>query len=185
MFKRLFSQHNQPKCEQKPIAEPQAQAEPDFYSQVTQYAAQSKQAIDATITAHKEQLDHKYKEDLALKERLSQFARSKKLDEALLALWDEIKFYPSWTKREDWVKYNRLGVDTCEKEETIIRDDKLVRLSFSIAMQTYELVMRDSGIADFTLLEQGEAVFGITATYEIGPLLGYYKCSEITCLKNK
>jgi hypothetical protein len=185
MFKRLFGRHNQPKNEENSIAKPQAQTKPDFFAEVTQYAAQSKDEIDATITAHKEQLDRQYQEDLALKDRLSQFARSNKLDEALLALWEEIEFYPSWAKLKDWAKHNKLGVDTCEKEETIIGDDETVRLSFSLGMQRYELIKLGSFDATITLLENGEAVFGISADYETGPLCGYYKCSGITCLKNK
>ena len=33
-----------------------------------------------------------------LKEQLSQFARMNELDEALIALWEEIECYPTWSK---------------------------------------------------------------------------------------
>ena len=77
-----------------------------------QQVASEKVRTDAAVAAARQQyeleLEKRYSDDVKLKGRLTELARANGLDKALIVLWEEIRYYPAWSKRDDWDKSNTL-----------------------------------------------------------------------------
>lgn len=142
---------------------------------------------------YKRELDVRFSEDLALKESLSKFARANELDKALIALWEEIEHYPSWSRssKEDFAKWNTLLHLTGISGETV-KDVRSVE--FTHGSQLFKLTARSwRGIesepyADFALLEDSDEVFAISCSSEscsaeYGDYGTDYRCLSISAFK--
>ena len=86
-----------------------AQTRPEI-NQFLQKLVSDKAHIDETaITAvqqHEQELEQRFIDDakyVKLKEQLSQFTRMNDLDKALIALWKEIKYYPTRSSQDDLI----------------------------------------------------------------------------------
>ncbi len=82
------------------------------------------EAIITAVQQHELELEQQFAGDVKhvkLKEQLSQFARMNELDEALIALWEEIEHYPTRSGEVDfdnWNKLNLTGIGGSSEEDT-------------------------------------------------------------------
>ena len=123
--------------------------------------------VDRATQTLERQLENRFSEDLGLKERLSRFAREHELDQALIAVWEEIKYYPSWVKREDFDKWNKLRLTDIEGSD----EGEWNSVSFSHNGRRYSLSRKKwqgmaGTCADFSLKENGVEVFGISCSVD-------------------
>ena len=94
-----------------PEVTPTPRTEEDtFLTEITRAKAALESAASSAGAEQARELDAKFGADIALKEQLSKFALESGLDDALIALWDEVKYYPSWSQREDFTKWNKLAL---------------------------------------------------------------------------
>ena len=147
--------------------------------QARQEGNQYRSAIEAQV-----------KDNEALKARVSQFAKDNGLDVALAQLWDEMRCYPAWSKRADFVLWNKLKVtDVGESESTAVDiDNKTIWFHYEGVKYTVK-TRRWSGMEsepyqDFTLYENDEEVFGVS-TSVVSDYVTYYSPTGVTSLKRK
>ena len=88
----------------QPVSPSPEQTQPEidpFLQQVVSDKAHIDEAIITAVQQHELELEQQFAGDVKhvkLKEQLSQFARMNELDEALIALWEEIECYPTRSK---------------------------------------------------------------------------------------
>lgn len=123
--------------------------------------------------------------------RLSEFAKKQELDQALMALWEEIKHYPARAKQKDGNRaWNRLGVEKVGGSE----DGQKTTVAFSYAAHQYAIssTVRDQKfffpgdeelVTDFDLLEDGKEVFAISCSKEFDELETSNKCLSVNAFK--
>ncbi|MFZ3066339.1 MAG: hypothetical protein WA277_13780 [Nitrospirota bacterium] len=70
-----------------------------------------------------------------------ELARELELDKKLCEIYEEIKHYPSWSGRDDWLKYRHYEIDD-PKEEKIEHEH---HIQFDLGNKHYELVYTDKG----------------------------------------
>ena len=156
-----------------------------FLNAVAAKKARSDAVVAAATQEYKHELDGRFSEDLALKERLSKFARANELDKALIALWEEIRHYPAWSSREDFAKWNKLQLTGVSGET----NNDFRSVEFTHGSQTFKLSERSwSGMeaesyADFSLLENSDEVFAISCSSEYGNYGTDYNCLSISAFK--
>jgi hypothetical protein len=138
-----------------------------------QQIASAKTHRDTTVSAarrqHERELEERFANDIQLKQRLSQFAKDMELDEALIALWEEIKNYPTWATMDDfpkerWNKLHLTGISGTTEGDT-------ESVEFLHGTQHFKVAKRTSGyepelVADFSLWENNEEVFAISCSVQ-------------------
>jgi hypothetical protein len=95
---------------------------------------------NAAESSHRTDMEKRFSGDLAMKERLTKFAKENQIDKALAAVWDAIKYYPTWSKRDDWAKWNTLnlvGVGGGKSD-----DFKKSSVTFNYEGRNFEIVER-------------------------------------------
>ncbi len=135
-----------------------------FLSQITKVRVEAERTVNQLSRQYAQSIEAQVKEDEALKGRLSKFAKENRLDHALIKLWDEVKNYPSWSKRPDFKQYDKLNFDSFG--ESTESDNRLIwfsdgRSKFSIKTRTWS-GMDSENYQDFTLLENDDEVFSIS-----------------------
>lgn len=93
-----------------------AQTRPEINQFLQQLVSDKAHIDEAAITAvqqHEQELEQRFIDDVKyvkLKEQLSQFARMNELDKGLIALWKEIKYYPTRSSQDDFDNWNKLNL---------------------------------------------------------------------------
>ena len=117
----------------------------DHLSKAYQQIDAEVQNLRSALTKHLVELEKALKDasgDVHSKvaERKSQ-ARKLQLDEKLTQLFDEIKYYPSLSKRQDWLSSRLCEIDNPEEEKI----DKETRVRFSLNGRVYRFTYLDEG----------------------------------------
>jgi hypothetical protein len=139
--------------------------------------------------AYKRAIEAQVVDDEKLKARLAKFARDNELDAALTKLWDEIRHYPAWSKRDDWQQWNKLGIESPSEEESADLGTKT--LHFGYEGTRYSIATRDwygmeaTSYKDFQLLENGEEVFAISCEVVHDDPLTWYSPLDVKAFKRR
>lgn len=169
-------------------AAPHSQSDVDpFMQQVASEKAHSDATVSAALQQHERELEEQFADDVRLKERLSQFARTNELDKALIALWEEIKHYPAWSSRGDFEKWNKLHLSGLSgAKENDIESVEFVHGTqrFSVTERTWSGVEGES-YADFSFLEDGNEVFAIGCSVDYGEYGASYRCLNVSAFKKR
>jgi hypothetical protein len=144
-------------------------------------------AIRDARNQHEYELETRFANDVKLKERLSKFARDKKLDSALSDLWKEIRHYPAWSSRDDFEKWNKLhlvGIAGSKEGDT-------ESVEFSHGNQRFKITERrwygteGERYSDMSLFEDSEEVFAISCSIHDEYDVDAYICHGISALKKR
>jgi len=140
-----------------------------FMQQIASEKARIDKNVSPAQLQHERELEERFANDIQLKERLSQLAKHMELDKALIALWEEIKNYPSWSTMDDFAseKWNMLRLSGISG--TTEGDVEFVE--FLHGTEHFKVVKRIRGyerdlFADFSLWENNEEVFAISCSVE-------------------
>lgn len=166
-------------------AGPQSQSDVDpFMQQIASEKARTDATVSAALQQHGRELEERFADDVRLKERLSQFARTNELDEALIALWEEIKYYPAWSSRGDFDKWNKLhlsGISGTKEKDTESVEFMHGTQRFTVTQRTWS----DESYADFSFLEDGDEVFAIGCSVDYEEYGTSYRCLNVSAFKNR
>jgi len=158
-----------------------------FLNEVAVAKRQSEQQIETATRCHERELETRFSDDIQVRERLSQFARQQELDSALVALWKEIKHYPTWAKREDWAKWNKLelvglgGSHDGEVETVWFSDDGH---QYTASVKSWEGIEGNT-YEDLSFLEDGAQVFAIECTVDYSGDDTIYSCHSVSAFKKR
>ncbi len=158
-----------------------------------QKIASDKADIDkATILAvqqHENELEQRFASDMKhvkIMEQLSQFARVNELDEALIALWEEIKNYPEWSRQEDpdkWNKLNLTGISGLNDKDTSTVEFMRGAQQFRISRRVQSGVKET--IAGLSLFEDDKEVFAIDCLITSCDEEAKHICQRINTFKRR
>jgi len=115
-------------------------------------------------SAHKKRIEAQVSDDEKLKARLAKFAKDNQLDTALAQLWDEMRNYPAWAKRDDWQQWNKLGIENPSEDELQDFRNRAIHFSYRgtrYCIHTRQWYGMDTAYMDFVLMESDEEVFAI------------------------
>jgi hypothetical protein len=174
-----------------PVSEAPAQQHDEFLASVEEYAKRKAGEVQSAAEQYEKELEEKYSKDLEKKQRLSEFAQDHQLDRALIAVWEEVKYYPAWSKRDDFQQWNKLDVSDCDGSEEKNDRDDIKKVSFSYGGRKYEITRAERWLfdgdkhADFILSENGGEVFGINTSVEHEEGGVTYRCFDISIFKRK
>jgi hypothetical protein len=68
-------------------------------------------------------------------------ARNLALDEKITTIWEEVKYYPTWSIRDDWLKHRQCEIQDPQGDKR----DKEVDVSFLLNNHRYKLTYHDDG----------------------------------------
>jgi len=68
-------------------------------------------------------------------------ARSLALDQKLTDIWEEVKYYPTWYNRDDWLKHRQCEIDDPQGDTR----EKEIDVSFLLNGHRYKFTYRDDG----------------------------------------
>ena len=170
----------------------------DYLDDLKQYAEITKQEIKKSTDLHKIELDKKFSQDLELKKRLSEFAKDHALDLALIAVWEDMQYYSSQSKKDNFDNVLNVG-EICESEEECKESyqNKIKKISFKWANADFDLTyyQRTYGgwfpgeeveyHALFELFEGGELVFKIEAKIDDSYYCKSFEDASISAFKKK
>ena len=169
-----------------------AQTRPEINQFLQQLASDKAHIDEAVITAvqqHEHELEQRFIDDakyVKLKEQLSQFARMNELDEALIALWKEIRYYPTRSSQDDSDKLNKLnltGIGGSSKGD-------IDSVEFVRGAQRFKVRERTRGEignlnADLSFFEDDDEVFAIDCLVDSGNEGADYICQCISAFKTR
>lgn len=146
---------------EKVEVERNAQAEAETYTKLTQ----------ARVEA-----------DEQLKQRLKKFADDNGLTRMLPDLYEEMRNYPAWSKRDDWATWNTLGLEGVVEEVSDGVDKRDIHFNFegtryTIATRNWS-GFESTTYTDFTLREGDEEMFCVTAEVEYD-MFRYYHPRDV------
>jgi len=155
----------QPAPEPAPEPAPTDPGEP-FLRDVLAAKQWADSEVEKAVRAHERDLETEYSEDMKLKDRLAAFATEQKLDQALIDLWQELKYYPTLDPRAE-IDSTRLKVSNVKGS----RVNDLESITFSYQGHRYTITARDWGgtgevYRDFALHEDGNEVFAINCSLD-------------------
>ena len=181
----------EPKTEKTEPRRLEAPHSDDFLADIQVQAEAKAHEVKRALESHKKELEAKYGEDLELKRYLADFARQHRLDLALISLWEEVRHYPAWSKRQDSGQWNKLGVTDCEGHEGHADREDVGRVSFILSGIRYEVVQTRRRLfegdiqADFALSENGTLVFGINTSVDYNDGGADYSCFDVFAFKER
>lgn len=79
---------------------------------------------------------------VAEKKRL---ARNLALDQKLTEIWEEVKYYPGWCNRDDWLKHRQCEIEDPREEKR----EKELDVSFLLNGKRYKFTYHDDGSTNF------------------------------------
>jgi hypothetical protein len=144
--------------------------------------------VQSEVDSYKKAVEAQVNDDLKLKARLTKFAKDNRLDTALAQLWEEMRHYPSWSLRDDWPQWNKLGIDNPSKDES--QDYRNTTMHFGYQGTQYSIATRQwDGVEsttymDFQLLENSEEVFAISCEV-IHDYMTWYKPIDVSAFKKR
>ena len=149
-----------------------------------------KQKMDEEVENSREENERHFCEqfssDRDLMQRLSLLARELELDKALIAVWDEIEFYPEWSKRDDFEKWNKLNLRDIQgsregKEIAFNYGGRSYKLGCQVSLSPLDTEVDE----DFVLYEEGEEVFAICCAPQFNGHVTEHKCVAIKGFKRR
>ncbi len=160
-----------------------------FLEEVKRKSEAADEEVRVALAKNDEDFQAKFGEHRQRKERLVEFARTHRLDVAMIELWEEVKFYPEYAKSERWERLNKLGVTSCTGSRESTNGSDVRTVSFILADIPFELVKTESvsfdgdgAFADFGLYENGVLVFGVNTSIG-GEFDETYCCFDIFAFK--
>ena len=141
--------------------------------------------VEKAVHTHEETLDDQYSDDIKLKEQLAAFATEQKLDEALVDLWEELKYYPG-PDTQSGFDAERLKVTNVKGSRVNDRES----IVFSYQAHRYVLTSSQWGdvgdaYRDFALHEDGNEVFGINCSLDKNSSPPRYSAYDIRAFKKR
>ncbi|MCO5978677.1 hypothetical protein [Ideonella oryzae] len=170
---------------QSPIREPE-EADP-LLRAVLLEKERTDSAISDARHQHERELETRFADDMKLKERLSKFARSQKLDSALCDLWKEIRHYPAWSSRDDFENWNKLHLSGISGS----KEGDIESVEFSHGNQRFKITERrwygteGERYSDMSLFEDSEEVFAISCSIHDEYDVDAYSCHGISAFKKR
>lgn len=160
-----------------------------FLQQVVSDKAHIDETVITAIRQHKRELEQRFSGDVKhvkLKEQLSQFARMNELDVALIALWEEIEHYPTWSSQDDFDtcnKLNLIGIDGPSEGDTN-------SVEFMRGAQRFKVTKRiwsgkEELKADLSFFEDDNEVFAIECLVNSGNESVHHICQRISAFKKR
>lgn len=143
--------------------------------------------VEAATKEHERQAEERLSEAFEVQERLGQFARDKELDKALIALWEEIKHYPSWSEREDFGKWNKLELADIVGS----RKENIESVEFTYAGQRFMLSARGDhdivgdSYVELSFYEDGTEVLAIRCSPYTKYGISEYLCDYVSAFKKR
>jgi len=155
-------------------AKDKAKAEEEAKDPFLQQVISEKERIDSDIVALERQqereieeieqkIEQQFGDSKKLKDRLSKFALEHGMHLALNALWEEIKHYPSLSKREDWERWNKLDLTGISGS----REKEINSVEFVYGTQHFKITNKKSSgfdsesYWDLSFFEDGNEVFAV------------------------
>lgn len=176
----------------QPVSLSPEQTQPEigpFLQQVVSDKAHIDRAVITAVQQHECELEQRFASDakhIKLKEQLSQFASMNELDEALIALWEEIEHYPTWSSEVDfdnWNKLNLIGIGCSSEGDTnsveFMRGDQLFKVTERTRSEMKGLNV------ELSFFEDGEEVFAIDCLYNSGDEGIRHICQRISTFKKR
>lgn len=160
-----------------------------FLSSLEEYIKKSDLKVEEIIKKQEKKFEEAYYEDLQLAKKLSVFSEKNKLDRALIAIWEEIMHYPSWSKLENFNQIKNLNIsDVVSESKDNHKNGKISFLyddtRYAISLEKAKLYVGDV-YATFCLLENNEDVFIISAMEDSINEFFYYGSTSVKCFKQK
>lgn len=155
----------------------------EFLNKINKQKVELEEEVKRETKAHQVEMHKKYSDDLKLKEALSKFATDHELDQALIALWEEVKYYGQYDKNSQLLleleNIQNKGEDHKDKQISFTwKNDK-----FTIKYhKSSSFVSNDENI-DFTLTENGEDKFKINTSHPFTEFGDTYNCFSIDMFK--
>jgi hypothetical protein len=175
----------------QPVSPSPEQTQPEidpFLQQVVSDKAHIDGAVITAVQQHERELEQRFAGDakhVKLKERLSQFASMNELDEALIALWEEIEHYPTRSSEDDfdWNKLNLIGIGGLSEGDSNSVEFMRGAQRFKVTERTRSEV---KGLnVDLSFFEDGEEVFAIDCLYNSGDEGVGHICQHISTFKKR
>ena len=147
------------------------------------------EAIITAVQQRELELEQQFAGDVKhvkLKEQLSQFARMNELDEALIALWEEIEHYPTRSSEVDfdnWNKLNLIGIGGSSEGDTNSVEFIRGTQRFKVTERTRS-VMQGLNV-DLLFFEDGDEVFAIECLVNSGDEGAGHICQRISTFKKR
>ena len=114
-------------------------------SRTYQQIEEAIQNLHSALNNHLAELERTLREDsgdvLSKVEERKHQARQLQLDKKLTELFDEIKFYPSWSQREDWLSFRLCEIDNPEGSKI----ENETQVAFLLGGQAYRFIYLDGG----------------------------------------
>jgi hypothetical protein len=134
-----------------------------FLEEIKEAKRAAEKQVKKEVDQHKAEMQARFGKDLKLKEQLTKFAKEQELDRALIDIYDECKNYPSWSKRDDFASWNKLGITNPLGSELF---EKNTQMSFEFNNQTWMFKAREwtgyqDSFLDLTFHEDGAEVFEV------------------------
>ena len=176
----------------QPVSPSPEQAQPEidpFLQQVVSDKAHIDEAVITAVQQHELELEQRFASDakhIKLKEQLSQFASMNELDEALIALWEEIEHYPTRSGEVDfdnWNKLNLIGIGGSSEGD--INSVEFMRGAhrFKVTERTWSGM---KGLnSDLLFFEDGDEVFAIECLVNSGDEGAGHICQRISTFKKR
>lgn len=147
----------------------------------------SEEKVASMISENADRLAARFGEDLTLKERLSQFAKKLNMDEALISVWDELRYYPSWTQNANF----KNSMNVSDVFESLEDGGETVHFTFNgtpmsiWSRQRQSLAPDETSFLDLSLREAATEVFAILCIADHGPYGIDYRCIEVLAFKKR
>lgn len=157
-----------------------------FLEQITLKKEKVEASVEEAQQTIERELHTRYADDLELKSRLSEFARKNGLDVALTEVWSAIEHYPTWSKRDDFGKWNKLEI---AGEITGEKIDGVESVNFSFGGHQFQIAEKQwtaydgPFYADMSLKEDGVEVFATSCEVDISGDITRYRTISIKALR--
>jgi hypothetical protein len=174
------------------ISPSSAQTRPEINQFLQQLASDKAHIDEAIITAvqqHEHELEQRFIDDVKyvkLKEQLSQLTHMNELDKALIALWEEVKYYPMRSSQDDFDNWNKLNLTGIGgSSEGDINSVEFVRGTqrFKVRERTRDEIGNLN--ADLSFFEDGDEVFAINCLVDSRNEGADYICQFISAFKTR
>ena len=160
-----------------------------FLQKVVSDKADIDKATIIAVQQYENELEQRFANDVKhvkLMEQLSQFARVTELDEALIALWEEVEHYPEWSSQEDLEKWNKLnltGISGSNEKDASSVEFTCGAQKLSIRRRVQSGV--EETIAGLSLFEDNNEVFAIDCLITSSDEEVKHICQRINTFKKR
>lgn len=163
-----------------------------FEDEIETQRKQAEIEIKKAAEERKQELDEKYSADIKLKNELATFAKKQKLDVALVAVWEAIKYYPSWSKRDDFSQHQVVAGNNWAEEKIKENNQEFQSISFKYNDVPFSIRYRESPsymdtgyYVELMLFENNELVFHISGSKDFTDWGSQISAGLIQALKKK